>query len=172
MGLFKNRSPNQVWGNVLLASGSLTGRLEADIPEMWGQVLRGNETAFSDWSATRSAETFANRFKGRNVALLLSNNLEDRLFEPEDMLNFFQAYSGPKKMLLNQGIHASAEMNSLFGMPDNYVWKEVQAWLDRWLKKQPPTNSSANSELVTVQVRSDMRIRERFTEWPSRHVQW
>jgi len=171
--LFKNRSPNRVWGDVLLATGSISGRLEEDIPEMWAQVLRGNEASFSDWSANRSAGTVADGFRGRNVALLLSNNLEDRLFEPDDMLNFFQAYMGPKKMLLNQGIHASAEMSSLFGMPDNYVWKEVKTWLDRWLKKRPPTNGSMTDDaLVTVQVRSDMRIRESFAEWPGKHVKW
>lgn len=46
------------------------------------------------------------------------------------MLNFFKYYSGPKKLLLNQGMHATSELSGLLNIPNNYIWKRAKLWLD------------------------------------------
>eukprot|EP00932_Pfiesteria_piscicida_P007642 SRR837773.17807.p2 GENE.SRR837773.17807~~SRR837773.17807.p2 ORF type:complete len:414 (+),score=139.66 SRR837773.17807:125-1243(+) len=162
--LFHNGSPNLVWGEVLVLTGALIGRLDPIIPAMWKQVLAGNEPAFHDFAAQRSVETYAQAFQQRPVPLFLSNNMEDRLFEGEDMMNFFESYPGPKKLLLNQGIHATAEIGGLLDLPNNHVWVEAIAWLNRWLKDAP---APATDPLVDLQLRSDKRLREQFVHWPS-----
>lgn len=96
----------------------------------------------------------------------MSNNVEDRLFAPEDTLDFFQSYAGPKKLLLNQGIHASAEIGGLLDIPGNYVWRHVRAWLDHWLKGVGETDQNT----VHIEVRGKHGKRENFQEWPSARI--
>mmetsp|Transcript_86109 Transcript_86109/g.180104 ORF Transcript_86109/g.180104 Transcript_86109/m.180104 type:complete len:545 (+) Transcript_86109:186-1820(+) len=165
--LYHNKSPNLVWGNVLVMSGKLIGKLDPDIIAVWKQVLIGNESAFTEWALNRSVVKYKSAFQERQVPLFLSSNLEDRLFEGEDVMDFFEQHPGPKKLLLNQGIHATAEIGGLLDLPGNYIWKEVKLWLDRWLKgAQPPPEDP----LVDVQLRSNKKIRERFVEWPSKRI--
>mmetsp|Transcript_100497 Transcript_100497/g.313207 ORF Transcript_100497/g.313207 Transcript_100497/m.313207 type:complete len:551 (+) Transcript_100497:82-1734(+) len=166
--LFENGSPNLVWGSVLIASGKVLGRLDPLVSQMWGHVLRGEEAAFHDFAAVRSAVTYADALRARKVPLFLSNNMEDRLFKPQDMLDFFEGYPGPKKMLLNQGIHATAEIGGLVDIRLNHVWAEVKVWLDQWLKGRP----AQDSVLVDVQLRDDRKVREVFVDWPSKRMAW
>lgn len=165
--LFHNGSPNLIWGEVLVVSGELLGHLDPSVPAMWKQVLHGNESGFHDWAAERSVETFMGAFEERPVPLFLSSNMEDRLFSPEDMFNFFERYPGPKKLLLNQGIHATAEIGGLADLPWNHIWNEAIEWLNHYLKG---TAGLQLDVLVDVQLRSDKSVRDKFYEWPSKRI--
>jgi len=156
---------------MLLATGQAAGRMDPVIMKMWKQVMAGNEPAFRDWAGERSPATYADALRARKVPLFLSSNLEDRLFEPQDMLDFFQTHPGPKKLLLNQGIHASAEMGGLMDIPFNHVWIEAKTWLDRWLKGAGEEEKD-DEVLVDVQLRSNRLVREKFAHWPSQRVAW
>jgi len=164
--LFENSCPNLVWGDILMLSGHMFGRPTKQLSDMFRAVMRGNESAFHDFAALRSANRYVASLEARQVPLFLSNNFEDRLFQPQDSLDFFGAYSAPKRLMLNQGIHASAEIGGLVGLPYNHVWVEVKKWLDAWLKgKSGPT-----PPLVEMQLRNNKAVREQFDEWPSSRV--
>ncbi|CAK9065244.1 unnamed protein product [Durusdinium trenchii] len=76
-------------------------------------------------------------------------------------------YKGPKRLLLNQGIHASAEIPGLFGLK-NHVWAEAKKWLHTYLKGEaypaPP--------LLEMQLRSNWATREQFDLWPSARIEY
>jgi len=161
--LFEYSSPNLVWGDLLVALGHVVGHPEPLLDEMYHQVLIGNESAFRDFANNRSFGFSASALEARGVPLFLSNNLEDRLFHPQDMLDFFQTYKGPKRLLLNQGIHATAEIGGLIHPNANFVWIEVRKWLDHYLMgaemPAPP--------LIELQLRSNKKERVTFDSWPT-----
>jgi len=69
--------------------------------------------------------------------------------------------------MLNQGIHASAEITGLFGLP-NYVWAKVRSWLDYWLKGIK--NGILDEPPVNFQLRNDHTKYISFRTWPSPEV--
>ena len=76
-------------------------------------------------------------FSGRKTLVLLSNNLEDRLFKPDAALYYTQQLANagcPTFTILNQGIHATAELPELIGLVSNStVWAKAFAWMDHYI---------------------------------------
>jgi len=167
---FEGDSPNQVAFNTLLPSGMVTGRLDPQIWKIHRCVMVGDEPCFRDYAHVRSVDAYIDKLQQRQVPLLISNNFEDGLFGAHQMLDFFQAYTGPKKLLLNQGVHASAEMSGAFGDPWNYVWTQARAWFEHHLKGGPPPLEP--DVVVDAEVRDGHGAREKFTAWPHERVSW
>jgi predicted acyl esterase len=61
----------------------------------------------------------------------MSNNYNDNLFPPNQMFDFYQKLTGPKKFVVNRGIHATAEISGILGLP-NRIWSDVHRWFDYW----------------------------------------
>ncbi|OLP88621.1 hypothetical protein AK812_SmicGene30035 [Symbiodinium microadriaticum] len=165
--LFKHNSPNLVWGEVLVVMAHVVGKPEPLLDEVWRQVLAGNVTAAQSFATLRSVLPYLPALENRSVPLFISNNFEDRLFYPEDAVALYEQYKGPKRLLLNQGVHASAEIGGLFGLPNNHVWLEVKKWLATYLKGEPGPSPPA----VEMQLRSNRAVREQFDVWPSSRLQ-
>ncbi|CAE7032529.1 unnamed protein product [Symbiodinium natans] len=165
--LFKHNSPNLVWGVVLVVMAHVVGKPEPLLDEVWRQVLAGNVTAAQEFAALRSVLPLLPALENRSVPLFISNNFEDRLFYPEDAIALYEQYKGPKRLLLNQGVHASAEIGGLIGLPNNHVWLEVKKWLATHLKGEPGPSPPA----VEMQLRSNHAVREQFDIWPSSRLQ-
>jgi predicted alpha/beta hydrolase len=166
--LFENDSPALVWGNLLLQSGKILGREEASLQQMWDALIIGNRTALEEFSRERSAVTYKDVLEARQVPIFFSSNFEDRLFQPQDTLDFFTTYTGPKRLLLNQGIHATAEIGGLLLDPNNHVWVEVKKWLDKYLKGI----DGPEWPLVDMQLRCDWSVHEEFGTWPSDRIMY
>ncbi|MFD0203997.1 MULTISPECIES: CocE/NonD family hydrolase [Saccharothrix] len=128
--LYPNETVSAQAVELLLAAGKLTGRP--------GPVLREAEAAYRDGrfadvlpiSPERSPATFSSSI---DAAVMIGNAWNDGLFPPSQLTDFFTALSGPKRLMLSPGDHATAELFGAAGLP-NEIWASVGRWFDHHLK--------------------------------------
>ncbi|HBS04259.1 MAG TPA: esterase [Leptospiraceae bacterium] len=161
--LYGNESPRMVWGELLLLSGGLTGRMDPVIRENFNRLLDHREVDYvRQWAAERSAKTYIDAINENRKPLYISNNMQDNLFAPNGILEFYQNLEGPRRLDINQGIHATAEIAGLLGI-SNFVWDNAYAWFDYWLKGED--NGIMDKNPVTIQ-RKFSKDRDEYSSWP------
>lgn len=69
----------------------------------------------------------------RKIPIFLSHNFDDVLFPVNQMLDFYQNLTGPKRLVVNSGFHALTEMLAL-SHPSDGLWDDAYRWFDQWLK--------------------------------------
>nr|WP_210409863.1 alpha/beta fold hydrolase [Leptospira wolffii] len=132
--LYGNDTPRLVWGLLLVASSYITGRPDPIVAENFGKLLQHTDIDFvTSWAADRSPETFVSQLNASGKSVFISNNFEDFLFNPNAVLDYYAQITIPKKLILNEGIHASAEIPGILGL-SNFVWDNAYDWFDYWLK--------------------------------------
>ncbi|MBC7659637.1 MAG: CocE/NonD family hydrolase [Chitinophagaceae bacterium] len=131
--LYRNDTIQNTWLQILLHSGQLTGHLDPDLAVQVKQMQdRSDVQGTIDWAAARSAETFVDKINERKAPVFVENSFLDALFPPLQMRGFYEKLEGPKSMTVDEGIHASASVSGLAGLP-NPVWSDLHAWMDHWL---------------------------------------
>ncbi len=166
--LWAGQSPQQVWGTILIASGYLIGRMDPIILQMYQNLVNYNNVSVTQtWAAARSPSTFVSQINAAGKPVYMCNNFSDLLFNPNQALDFFEKLTVPKRLDMNQGIHASAEATGLFGLP-NYTWANVHAWFDHYLKGE--NNGVATGPQVTMESKFN-GTRTQFASWPAAQTQ-
>jgi len=160
--LYGNNTPSKLWGSLLVQSGKILGRLDPQVDQVYQNLLHHkNMDEVIAWARVRSPTTYIDNLNRSQTAVYLSQNLGDRLFKPNALLSFFEHLQAPKRMDINQGIHASAEASALFGF-DNYVWNQAYRWFDHWLKGVD--NGMDKPPYLSVEIEPGKRL---FTnQWP------
>ena len=167
--LYTAGSPNLTWATVLGLAGSVTGRPAPEVNQNILALLDPNTSAariaeITAWAKPRSPSTYIAAINKRNAPVFISKNFQDDMFTPNSSLAMFAALTGPKKILLNAGIHASAELTgALLGAP-NYPYDQAHRWFNRWLKGEQ--NGVDTEPKVSMQIKFSDR-RETFTTWPA-----
>lgn len=128
--LYPNETVSAQAVELLLAAGHLTGRP--------GPVLREAEAAyrenrFADVLPISPPRSPASRVGSIKAAVMIGNAWNDGLFPPSQITDFFGALSGPKRLMLSPGDHATAELFGAAGLP-NEIWTSVGRWFDHHLK--------------------------------------
>ncbi|MEW1909104.1 CocE/NonD family hydrolase [Kitasatospora sp. NPDC085895] len=147
--LFSDETQHLQSAGLLAVAGYLTGRpgdeLRTTLTRYFGSDWE-NEPAIRAWAAQRSAATYVDRLNGNGTAVLLANAWGDSIFPPNQLTDFYERLTGPKRLELRPGDHATAEATGLAGLPDD-VWTDTRAWLDHHLKgvdngidRQPPVH--------------------------------
>jgi predicted acyl esterase len=167
--LYGNAVPNPTWLAVLFVSGALTGRLDPAVDRYRATVVDPDATPaeiaeISAWAAPRSPINKVDALNARRVPVLISKNWGDDMFSPNSTLQMFSRLSGPKKLLLQPGIHGSAEMPGATQGVDNPVFDQVRRWMDRWLKGTP--NGIDAEPQVDLQLKFG-QSRETLSTWPA-----
>ncbi len=162
--LWAGESPQQVWGTILIASGYLIGHMDPIILQMYQNLVNYNNVgATQAWAAPRSPANYAAQINAAGKPVYLSNNFQDLLFNPNQILDFYESLTVPKRMDLNQGIHASAEATGLFGLP-NFTWTQVHAWFDHYLKGA--ANGVTSGPKLTMESKFT-GTRTSYNSWPA-----
>jgi predicted acyl esterase len=164
--LYEQETPSLVWGAILTAL-SYIGRPDPTIAESFNDlILQQNIPAVVATMEISSPINYVSLINARHAPVYFSNNWDDDLFKPNSILDMFSQLTGPKHLDLNEGIHISAELPGLLGLP-NYTWDNVHDWFDYWLKginngfmSQPPVTMKVKHTSTTVT----------FTNWPSSAV--
>lgn len=165
--LYMGETPNLTWSQFLYQSGRLTAHLDNLIPDKLANLYQHQNIGDTlAWAGQRSAETFLAQYNARRTPIYLSQNYNDELFKPNDLLNFYSRLAGPKKIDLNKGMHAIAEVPGLAGLP-NYTWSHVYDWFDYWLKGKP--NGILAQPPVSMAVKFSSE-RTELDSWPSSRV--
>jgi predicted acyl esterase len=132
--LYKDETPRLAWGLVLIGSGYFTGRMDPIIVEQYLHLLtHGDVDGVRAWAAQRSPVTYIDAINASGKPVYISNNLSDTLFNPNQILDFYERLTVPKRLDLNQGTHATAEVPGILGL-SNYVWDNAYDWFDYWLR--------------------------------------
>ncbi|TQM81091.1 putative acyl esterase [Saccharothrix saharensis] len=127
--LYPNETVSAQAVELLLAAGKLTGRP--------GPVLRDAETAyrenrFADVLPISPPRSPASHVSSIKAAVLIGNAWNDGLFAPGQITDFFGALTGPKRLMLSPGDHATAELFGAAGLP-NEIWTSVGRWFGHHL---------------------------------------
>ncbi|TGK06851.1 esterase [Leptospira semungkisensis] len=163
--LYGNDTPRLVWGLILVASSYITGKPDPIVAQNFANLIQHINIDFvTSWAADRSPQTYVgqlNASAGKSV--MISNNFEDFLFNPNGILDYYTQITVPKKLLMNEGIHASAEAAGLLGI-SNFVWDNAYDWFDYWLKGV--NNGIMAKPQVTFQTRFN-GPRVTYPSWPA-----
>ncbi|WP_308257205.1 CocE/NonD family hydrolase [Saccharothrix luteola] len=128
--LYPNETVSAQAVELLLAAGKLTGRP--------GPVLREAEAAyrenrFADVLPISPPRSPASHVSSIKAAVMIGNAWNDGLFPPSQLTDFFGALTGPKRLMLSPGDHATAELFGAAGLP-NEIWTSVGRWFDHHVK--------------------------------------
>lgn len=170
--LYAAETPNLTWSGVLNLLGATTGRRAPEVNQHIQTLNDPNATpaqiaAIVSWARPRSPASYVSALNQRNAPVFISKNYQDDMFTPNSSMAMFSALTGPKKLLLNNGIHTSAEiLGALLGV-DNYPYDQAHRWFNRWLKGEQ--NGIENEPKVSMQIKFSNR-REAFSNWPAPEI--
>lgn len=164
--LYEQETPSLVWGAIFTVLGYI-GRPDPLIAESLNDlILHQNIPDVIANLEISSPINYVSKINARKAPVYFSNNWDDDVFKPNSILDMFSQLTGPKHLDFNEGIHISAELPGLLGLP-NYTWDNVHAWFDYWLKGL--NNGFMSQPAVTMKVKhtSDTVT---FASWPSSTV--
>ncbi|MER7753821.1 CocE/NonD family hydrolase [Kitasatospora sp. NPDC097643] len=135
--LYSGQTRHLQAATVLAGIQAPTGRRSAE----FGRVL---DDLFADrdlpevvrWADVRSPARYLDRINANGTAVLLANAWGDSFFNPGQVTAFYDRLTGPKRLELRPGDHASQEFTGLLGLV-NPAWGSARSWFDQYLKGAP-----------------------------------
>ncbi|HEX4722004.1 MAG TPA: alpha/beta fold hydrolase [Pseudonocardiaceae bacterium] len=134
--LYPNQTVSSAGADALLAIGNLTGRPGPDLQQIEKDYAAGDIADILPYTPIRSAVTKIDAINARHPAVMIANDWEDSLFPPAQLVSFFNQLTGPKRIMLEPGDHATASVPGALGLPDD-VWDSATLWFDHYLKGIP-----------------------------------
>ncbi|MFG2096287.1 alpha/beta fold hydrolase [Streptomyces sp. NPDC048612] len=134
--IYSGRTEHRQAASFLGGTGELTGRPSAEFRAIMKDFLASNLDKEQDliaWGRKRSPATYLDRINANGAAIMLGNAWGDSIFPPNQTADFYEKLTGPKRLELRPGDHATAEGLGLFGLP-NDTWTDTQRWFDHYLK--------------------------------------
>ncbi|MBL1100767.1 CocE/NonD family hydrolase [Streptomyces coffeae] len=134
--IYSERTQHRQAAGLLGGLGTLTGRPSEEMQQMLKDFLGSNmdrEKDLIEWGRKRSPATYLDRINANGAAVMLGNAWGDSIFPPNSYARFYEKLTGPKRLELRPGDHATPELTGLLGLP-NDTWDHSRRWLDRYLK--------------------------------------
>ncbi|SDK93289.1 Predicted acyl esterase [Lentzea albidocapillata subsp. violacea] len=161
--LYPNNTVNKQAVELLLAAGKATGRP--------GPVLVEAEDAYRDGrfadvlpiSEGRSAASKIAQINANGTAVMIGNAWNDGLFAPGQVADFYGRLTGPKRLMLSPGDHATAELFGAAGLP-NEIWESTGRWFDRYVKG---TANGIDAEQPVQLKPNNGGTWKKFGAWPN-----
>jgi predicted acyl esterase len=148
----------------LLALGNITGRPGPEMASLQTKFVTGDfDGAIAEakqLSPQRSAATVVDQINANHPAVFLANAFEDSIFPPSQYADFFTRLTGPKRLLLAHGDHATPEVTGAIGLP-NETWDELTPWLRHYLTG---ADNGADTE-APVQLKSQRGVWRGYPNW-------
>ncbi|MCO7227500.1 CocE/NonD family hydrolase [Pleionea sp. CnH1-48] len=161
--LYQHETPRLFWGFFLVSSGLITANMDPTIAQNYSNLIFNRNIASTiQWGEERSVKNYVHLINERNAPVYLANNFGDNLFQPNNLLKFYSQLTGPKRLDLRQGTHASGEGFGLVGL-DNYTWNKTHKWFDHWLKGE----ENGITQEAPVNMLTDLTHQtDSFSDWP------
>lgn len=159
--MWGGKTPHMVWASLLIASGSVKGRLDPVLVRNFADILIYNICRINEiieWAALRSPITYINNINIANKPVYISSNWHDNMFQTGQHLSYFEKLTSPRKIDIRNGVH---------GTTTNEVWDNVFRWMDYWLKGD--NNGILDEERVSMTVKNTGEI-VRYRDWPAAEV--
>ncbi|MET9046521.1 CocE/NonD family hydrolase [Streptomyces sp. NPDC004362] len=134
--IYSGRTQHIQAAALLDGAATLTGRESPEVRQVFNDFYASDlskEPELIAWGEKRSPATYADRINRNGAAVMLANAWGDTIFPANGYADFYEKLTGPKRLELRPGDHATAELTGLFGLP-NDVWTDTRRWLDHYLK--------------------------------------
>ncbi|KII00436.1 X-Pro dipeptidyl-peptidase [Streptomonospora alba] len=118
---------------LLLTSARLTGRPGDALQEMESEYRKGNVQPALELAPERSVSTKMDALNANGPAVMIGHAWNDGIFPAGQFTDFYGAYTGPKRLMLSAGDHATPEAFGAFGLP-NETWESLTRWFDHHLR--------------------------------------
>ncbi|GCB44719.1 alpha/beta fold hydrolase [Streptomyces sp. NL15-2K] len=164
--IYSGRTQHVQAAGLLDGAGLVTGRQSAELRQIFDDFYASNlaeEPEIVAWGKKRSAATYVDRLNSNDTAVMLANAWGDTIFPPNQYTDFYEKLTGPKRLQMRPGDHATAEVTGLFGLP-NDVWTDTERWFDRYLKGE--NNGIDREQPVRLKSRSSGGY-EDYPDWKS-----
>ncbi|TCO58253.1 CocE/NonD family hydrolase [Actinocrispum wychmicini] len=150
--LYPNQTISLLSGGALLAVAQVVGRPGPDLRRVTSEFLAGKIDYARQLAPSRSAASKVDQVNANGAAIMIANSFEDAIFPPNQAVDFYDKLRTPKRMLLQGGDHATAELLGAVGL-SNDVWDTATKWFDHYLngvdngvdRTQPVQVMSANA---------------------------
>ena len=153
------------WSAFLLATGSTIAKPTSTMTDWLLSFLTDTKTDETLATlAERSAFTFIDEINARDPIppMFMIQGINDDMFNSRQMVNFYEAYQGEKKLIMANGVHGSAEIPGLLYLP-NSLWKDTRDWFDYHLKGID--NGIMDQKPVSIYQTWDKK-QGLFDQWP------
>ncbi|MER5789601.1 CocE/NonD family hydrolase [Streptomyces sp. NPDC001980] len=164
--IYSGRTEHSQATALLDGVGLVTGRPSAETSQVFKDFFAADlskEQELIDWGKKRSAATYVDQINKNGAAIMLANAWGDTIFPPNQIADFYGRLTGPKRLELRPGDHATAELTGLFGLP-NDVWTDTERWFDHYLKGED--NGIDRERPVQLKSRSTGGY-EGYPDWKS-----
>ncbi|RZU49397.1 X-Pro dipeptidyl-peptidase-like protein [Krasilnikovia cinnamomea] len=157
----QTRHVQSTW--LLLTVGRIVGRLSDEFKAIADDFFAGrNVPALIEYGAKRSAMTYLAQLQRNRPAIMMAQAYGDSVFGPNQHVDFFNAYHGPKRLEYAPGDHAIPEMSGLAGLP-NHVWTSTHRWFGHYLNGVD--NGIDTDDALVLQVRNAHGKVEQYPDW-------
>jgi predicted acyl esterase len=164
--IYSGRTQHVQAAALLDGASLVTGRQGAELRQVFDDFYSSNlakEPELVAWGKKRSAATYVDRINTNGTAVMLANAWGDTVFPPNQYADFYEKLTGPKRLEMRPGDHATAELTGLFGLP-NDVWKDTERWFDHHLRGED--NGIDREQPVQLKSRSTGGY-EGYPDWKS-----
>ncbi|WP_164018590.1 CocE/NonD family hydrolase [Pyxidicoccus trucidator] len=132
--LFGNQTRHLQSAALLALSAQLTGRPSPELQQALSNFFANEDVAsVVAYAQVRSAATYLERINANRPAILMANAYGDSFFGPNQLTDFFNRLSVPKRLELRPGDHAIPELTGILGLP-NDAWTSTRRWFDQYLR--------------------------------------
>ncbi|MFF4398934.1 CocE/NonD family hydrolase [Streptomyces sp. NPDC001480] len=134
--IYSGRTQHVQAAALLDGTATVTGRESPELRQVFDDFYASNLAKEPDllaWGKKRSAATYLDQLNENHPAVMMANAWGDTIFPANQYADFYARLTGPKRLELRPGDHATPELTGLFGLP-NDVWSDTERWFDHYLK--------------------------------------
>ncbi|WP_406690478.1 CocE/NonD family hydrolase [Saccharopolyspora sp. ID03-671] len=165
--LYGNQTRRGLVALVLYTSGWGHGRLSPETDWMLRTYFDPtpdpvDREVINEWARVRSPSRYLDRLNENRPALLIGHTWSETVFPPDQMVELYEDYTGPKRIDLIPGEHASAESGGLLGLPSE-TWDTALRWFDATVAGTD--TSILGEDPVVLRARPGTHDPETYPDW-------
>ena len=131
--LYPNHTVSFQAVELLMGLGHLTGRPGPELRQAEADYRARNFDKVLPIAPERSVSTKVDQINANRPAVMIAHPWQDGIFPPSQLVDFYNRVSGPKRLMLSPGDHATPELFGAAGFP-NEIWENTRRWFDHHLR--------------------------------------
>jgi X-Pro dipeptidyl-peptidase-like protein len=131
---YPNRTRSTVLMGGLLYGAVIAGKLSADTQAMFDVVLQGGDmTPWVRWFEQRSPIRVIDRINAHRPAIFMATAWNDLAYGTDQVHDFFEQITAPKRLELRAGDHVINEVPSSVGIGDTTMYDHLFDWMTTYV---------------------------------------
>lgn len=132
---YPNRTRSTFLMGGLLYGGAIAGKFAPDVDQMFDAVLRGgvDMTPWVSWFKQRSPLEVVDRINANKPAIYMATSWNDLAYGTDQVWDFFERLTGPKRLELRAGDHVVNEVPTSVGIGDTTMYDHLFDWMTTYV---------------------------------------